>query len=164
MKTSRRCKSTVLRPVGLLCLGLLILNVTLWSTLTTLVYASTHASCSASAGWRVASGQVNVTFTGNAELFPIDTIWKGSGRAEAGLGPWYRPSKPGNIDSGEIFVKIKEKTRYYGVPPFVVAVPYNYAHTQGRSKSAYGSFREKFSNSSGNWQGSTLSGAWDSWP
>lgn len=170
MKTSRRFKITVLRPLGLLCLILLILNVTLWSAITTLVHSSddedkppTGARTNAYANSLMARGKVDAYFTSNPELFPVGKIWKGTGRAEAGLGRWYQPTNPSNVNSGEIFVKIKVKPRTIGFPPLTQTWMIPYATSHDQSKSAYGPLFDKFANASGTWLGSNLSRSSDSW-
>lgn len=169
MKTSRRCKTTVLHPVALLCIGLLTLN--LWLTKTTLVHSSddedkppTSASTSTSAGFWSAKGKVDASFSGEAELYEVGKKWEGHGRAEAGLGKWYQPTNSSNVDEGAIFVKIKVMTSTHTVTVGNTAsVNLNYAHIRDRSKMAWGMNFDKFANARGSWEGSQLSSASASW-
>ena len=147
----------------LLCLGLLILNITLWSTKTTLVHSSDKPPASAStnayaSSWS-ASGAVDARFTGEAELFAIGKKWEGTGRAKAGLGKWYQRTNPSHVDEGPIFVKIKLRKRLAGN----VVLYENYAMDRDRSKYAWGFLFDKFASASGKWEGSTLNRAFDSW-
>lgn len=75
MKSSRRCKTTILRPVALLGIGLIILTVTLWLPSPQLGHASASANTSAYANSLMANGKVDATFSGGAGMYKPDSYY-----------------------------------------------------------------------------------------